>query len=189
MQAVGFNLAYQRDHEELVAHGGEEVCIGGGLKDGGVRGVIVTEDVVDGARKAVANPVVASVLMDEELGERVRRWSAVWLDDREDDAHADEQRKTYGKQKERKDELMQRRVIGMGTLQGTGGHAGEQGDAEGGLGVNEADGVLRVFDGVVKELETAAKLEDFLKLRQVVPRMRAESSTAQKEIAPGARGL
>ena len=79
---------------------------------------------------------------------------------------------------------MQRGVIGVRALECAGGHAGEQGDAEGSLGIDEANGVLGVFDGVVEELKAAAEFEDFLELRQSAPRMRAESSTAQKEIAP-----
>ena len=95
MQTVGLDLADERDHEELIAHGGHEVIVARSGQGGGVRGVIVAEHIVDGVREGVPDPVVGFVLVDEEFWQRAggmggRR--AVGFDDGKDDSHADQQR-------------------------------------------------------------------------------------------------
>ena len=73
----------------------------------------------------------------------------------------------------------------MGSLERAGGHAGEQGDAEGGLGVDEADGVLGVFYGAVEKLQSAGEDKEFAKLRQNDPRIGRSLAQPRKRLLEG----
>jgi len=78
-------------------------------------------------------------------------------DSGEDDSQADEKSACDDQDEDRKQDVLYQRMRER-MLERDGDHSGEQGDAEGGFGVEEADGVLSVFDRPMQEAQPAVKV-------------------------------
>ena len=116
--------------------------------------------------EGVDEPGVAFVVANEEFWAAGAGVEAVRFDGGKDDSQADKDGDGDGDDEDdEKDTVCECGLVRP--LQGAGCHGGEQGEAEGGFGVDEADGVLGVFDDFVEELEAAGVFEDLYEWGQV----------------------
>ena len=124
------------------------------------------KDVVEVALDGVEKPVVAIAVADEEFWAAGAEVEAVGFDGGENCAETDEDGDGDGDDEEdEKDAVMQGGLARH--LQCASGHGGKKSDAKGGFGIDEADGVLGVFDDFVEKLEAAGVFEDFNEWGQV----------------------
>ena len=75
----------------------------------------------------------------------------------EDDSQADKKRACDDQDEDRKQDVLHERMREW-MLERDGDHSGEQGDAKGGFGVEETDGVLGVFNGPMQEAQPTVKV-------------------------------
>ncbi len=166
VEALGFNLAQKCEGDDFVAHGMDQVGIGGSHHAGGIGCVAHLDPLRSLVGQYGQEPAAPGLRNYKEarLCRAADRKSALMMDCRKNDSNANGETDHGEDREDRLEGKVDARIheVRVSELENRRHHGRQQGDAKSRFRVEEADSVLRIADCVVEKQQTAGEIGLFI---------------------------